>query len=251
VKIKGLASDLRVVTENIPNWTAGHPFSLQLEAAVCNDDTLTWNDRFNQLDGTGLTLSPDGLLSGIPTRVGPVVFRAEVVDQSGGYYEHKMDFIIYTELNITTSSIPTATIDEEYSCLMNCTGGTGNKVWADRDGDLAGSGITLEDDGLLSGIPPAEGEYAFVARITDEVGAADELPLTLWILPAYICGDANGDGQANVADAVFLINYVFKSGPAPSPMESGDANCDGAVNVGDAVYEINYIFKGGPDPCCP
>ena len=67
----------------------------------------------------------------------------------------------------------------------------------------------------------------------------------------YTCGDANGDGQINVGDAVYLINYVFKSGPAPNPIEAGDANCDGDVNVGDAVYLINYIFKGGPEPCCP
>jgi len=67
----------------------------------------------------------------------------------------------------------------------------------------------------------------------------------------FNCGDANGDGQINVGDAVFLINYVFKGGSAPDPLEAGDANCDGDVNVGDAVYLIAYVFKGGPEPCCP
>jgi hypothetical protein len=67
----------------------------------------------------------------------------------------------------------------------------------------------------------------------------------------YICGDANGDLEANVADAVHLINYVFKGGPAPDPLEAGDANLDGDTNVGDAVYLINYVFKGGPPPCEP
>ncbi len=68
-----------------------------------------------------------------------------------------------------------------------------------------------------------------------------------------ICGDANGDCEANVGDAVYIINYVFKSGPAPEPLSSGDANCDGECNVGDAVYMINFVFKGGPAPCaeCP
>jgi Dockerin type I domain len=65
-----------------------------------------------------------------------------------------------------------------------------------------------------------------------------------------IAGDANADGRINVGDAVFLINYIFKSGPAPSPLEAGDANCDFRVNVGDAVFLINYIFKGGPKPIC-
>ncbi len=63
------------------------------------------------------------------------------------------------------------------------------------------------------------------------------------------CGDANGDEEINVSDAIWIINYVFMGGAAPDPMESGDANCDGTVNVSDAVYIINYIFVGGPLPC--
>lgn len=69
--------------------------------------------------------------------------------------------------------------------------------------------------------------------------------------PAYVCGDANGDESINVADAVAIINYVFKGGPAPDPLGAGDPNCDGEVNVADAVYMINYVFLGGPEPCCP
>ena len=65
-----------------------------------------------------------------------------------------------------------------------------------------------------------------------------------------VSGDANGDGAINLADAVFVINYVFKGGPAPDPYEAGDANCSAAVDLADAVFLINYIFKGGPEPGC-
>jgi len=71
---------------------------------------------------------------------------------------------------------------------------------------------------------------------------------------AFVCdclpGDANGDGQVNVGDAVYIISYVFKGGPAPTPYAacSGDANGDCQCNVGDAVYTISYVFKGGPPP---
>ncbi len=68
---------------------------------------------------------------------------------------------------------------------------------------------------------------------------------------SYICGDANFDDDVNVADAVFLINYIFNGGPAPNLIEAGDANCDFSTNVADAVYLVNYVFKGGPEPCCP
>lgn len=67
----------------------------------------------------------------------------------------------------------------------------------------------------------------------------------------YMCGDATGDSTINIGDAVCDIEYIFKLGPPPSPIEAGDANADGSVNVGDAVSLINYIFKGGPDPACP
>jgi hypothetical protein len=64
----------------------------------------------------------------------------------------------------------------------------------------------------------------------------------------YLHGDANCDGDVNVADAVYIINYVFKGGPGPIPYLAGDANGDADVNVADAVYLINYIFKDGPPP---
>jgi len=65
-----------------------------------------------------------------------------------------------------------------------------------------------------------------------------------------LCGDANGDGTHNVADVIYIVNFVFKGGPPPTPYAkySGDANGDCAVNVADAMGIISYIFKGGPQP---
>jgi len=250
VQFMGFSSDPRIITEYLPNWTAGFPYSYQLTAAVC-EGGVTWVDRFGQLEGTGLALSPEGMLSGIPTRVGPVVFRAQITDQYGQNVERLLDLIIYDSLHITTLTIPTVTVDEPYDTKIRSYGGSGEKIWSDRDGDLAGTGILLFPDGRLYGTAPADGAYTFVARVIDEVGAFDERPFLLRIIGPYICGDANSDGSANIADAVHLINYVFRAGLSPEPLEAGDANCDGNINVGDAVYLINYVFKGGSEPCCP
>ncbi len=67
----------------------------------------------------------------------------------------------------------------------------------------------------------------------------------------YMCGDGNSDSTIDIGDAVCCIDYIFKLGPPPFPIEAGDANADGAVDIGDAVTLINYIFKGGPPPSCP
>jgi hypothetical protein len=66
---------------------------------------------------------------------------------------------------------------------------------------------------------------------------------------AYSLGDANGDGTINIGDVVYLINYLYKGGPAPDPLPAGDSNCDGVINVADVVCLVNYLYRGGGLPC--
>ncbi len=250
VRFLGFVMDTRIQTESVPNWTAYHPYAVQLDAASCAEP-LTWVDRFGQLEGSGLTLSSDGLLSGTPTKLGSILFRAQVTDQTGSSDEQILSFIIYDTLHVSTASIPSATLDTGYAAQLAVTGGTGTKIWTDRDGDLEGTGVTLSPAGLLSGTPAVEGDFPFTALVTDQVGATTEKAYALHVVGPYVCGDADGDSAVNIGDAVYVINYIFKNGSPPDPIESGDANADGDVNIGDAVYLINFIFKGGPAPQCP
>jgi Zn-dependent M28 family amino/carboxypeptidase len=64
----------------------------------------------------------------------------------------------------------------------------------------------------------------------------------------YKIGDPNTDGVIDVADIVFILNYLFVNGPPPDPLATGDVNCDGEVMVDDLVFLINYLFAGGPPP---
>ncbi len=62
-------------------------------------------------------------------------------------------------------------------------------------------------------------------------------------------GDVNMDLQISVSDVVFLVNYLFRGGPAPTPSFLGDVDCSGAVEVSDVIYLVSFLFKGGPAPC--
>jgi hypothetical protein len=70
----------------------------------------------------------------------------------------------------------------------------------------------------------------------------------IWSFCVENYGDANGDGKVGTADAIFLINYVFRGGPPPNPLASGDENGDCEVTPVDVIYLLNYLFRGGPPP---
>ncbi len=79
----------------------------------------------------------------------------------------------------------------------------------------------------------------------------DYLPLTK--SPPIICGDVNGDGlAATILDLTFLIDRIFRGGPAPNPPERGDVNGDGVSStILDLTYMIDRIFRGGPPAIGP
>jgi hypothetical protein len=50
---------------------------------------------------------------------------------------------------------------------------------------------------------------------------------------------------------ISILNYLFVKGPAPDPMSIGDVDCNGKVDLGDVIYLLNFLFKSGPPPCSP
>ncbi len=158
---------------------------------------------------------------------------------------------------VTFSTFGPAVDAQYYMPQMNCCDLFGN-AGGDWIGGFAGQlGIkgnisadplfcdtVAGDFGLTPASPCAPENNTCVSLI----GALD-----VGCVPAYICGDANGDGAVDISDAVFLIGYIFSNGPAPDPLSAGDSNCDGSIDISDVVYLISYIFSGGPAPCasCP
>ena len=73
----------------------------------------------------------------------------------------------------------------------------------------------------------------------------------------YDVGDA-----IDISDLVFLVDYMFTSGPAPTCWE--EANVDGSgpatppddgaddIDISDLVHLVDYMFNQGPPPvACP
>ncbi len=246
-----LSSNLFIVTDSLPDWTAGYAMSESI-LAQNGFGILTWTDKFDDLSGTGISLSTSGLIEGIPFAAGEISFTAKVTDRAGGEDEKLLAFNINPAVEILTAILPDGGVGSAYYFQLQATGGTGDLTWLDKNGDLGGSGLSLQNDGTLSGIPVGPLSVTFTARVEDAIGSGAEHLFEFEILDlSYTCGNANGDEYINIGDVVYLSYHVFKSGPAPDPLEAGDANCDDSVNIGDAVYLLQYIFNGGLPPCCP
>ena len=69
--------------------------------------------------------------------------------------------------------------------------------------------------------------------------------------PLFHRGNANADNSADISDAIWVFNYLFLSGTAPSCLDAADTNDDGQVDISDGVYLLSYLFRGGPVPPAP
>lgn len=66
----------------------------------------------------------------------------------------------------------------------------------------------------------------------------------------WLNGDVTSDGSINAGDILYIVNWIFKSGPQP-PFCSGlgDVDCSGTCTSADIIQVINFAFKSGPAPC--
>ncbi|KPK99750.1 MAG: hypothetical protein AMJ91_06485 [candidate division Zixibacteria bacterium SM23_73_3] len=132
-------------------------------------------------------------------------------------------------------------------------------VYAQVDGEIKGFARSSTQggyviDGLLSGTYTV---FASKVSYLDglypdpvEVGYGKVSGIDIDLPPAQI-GDVSGDGLINIEDILFIVNYLYKDGPAPYYLMVGDCNCDEVVDLGDVLYLISYLYKGGQLPGNP
>jgi len=66
----------------------------------------------------------------------------------------------------------------------------------------------------------------------------------------FIRGDANGNGEVDLADATSILSYLF-AGSRFECLDALDTNDSGSVDMADAIYLLAYLFAGGAEPPPP
>jgi large repetitive protein len=147
----------------------------------------------------GLTMSRDGVISGVPTSAGSARFWIhdhDLTQAQGGpdwcqrddVSEREFSIFVDPGLAIDNESLEGATIGKAYSetfaanrvvTLNPTTGSEAPATWSLQSGALP-QGITLSTAGVLSGTPTSEGSYGFVVK-AQYGGAFDTKEYTLTV----------------------------------------------------------------------
>ena len=136
--------------------------------------------------------------------------------------------------------------------------------------DLDGDGQYDDAEGVSADLQEdAVGLYDVGLRVTSSCdGATDEARTVIEVKNCrFIRGDVNSDNRLNIADAVFILSYLFRHGVPPSCMKTADVNddstvcheCGGAtsamdccgIDISDPLYIITYTLRFGPQPAFP
>lgn len=107
--------------------------------------------------------------------------------------------------------------------------------------------LSVQIDSLV-GTSPTTGQIATFDVEVSDGQSSDFQEVSLYV---YVCGDLNDDGNGpDVSDLSFLVDYLFRDGPAPVLPSAADMNGSGGTDVADVTYLVDYLFVGGPPPNC-
>lgn len=129
---------------------------------------FSWSILSGDSDGLSID-SSTGSLSGFPIASGTYNFTVQVTDGDSESDTQEVTLVVHQILTVSTSSLPSGSVDTPYSENINVAGGFGPFTWT-----LIGSlpaGLSLDaSTGEISGTPLVDGYSSFAIQVHDVFG---------------------------------------------------------------------------------
>jgi hypothetical protein len=169
---------VQFVTATIPSATAGSNYSASLEA-LGGVSPYTWRLSSGVLP-PGVTLSPAGLLAGLPSAAGSFPFGVEVRDSTGTTATGWLTLTVLARMSILSlAELQQPVVGTAYSQRLAATGGVAPYTWRISGGGLP-PGLALDQaSGTIQGSASAAGLYRFLVEARDATGQSASIEMTL------------------------------------------------------------------------
>ncbi|HXG76937.1 MAG TPA: Ig domain-containing protein [Gaiellaceae bacterium] len=231
-----------------PPGEVGTPYEWEFEA---EEGCVPY--RFSYLNGTvppGLRITQDGLLTGTPTLAGRFEFWVALDDNSGPHNpacqypsiqsQGQYFMTVLPDLAVTTSSLPAALVGTPYRVQLEFSNPEAGwpVTWDIVSGSLP-AGLTLSENGVLSGTPTGADSKTFVVRAREPFRRFGERELTLHAVTALQAGAALSAGEVGIR---FRGGFRAAGGLAPVTWSLAS----GALPVGLALDPATGALAGRP-----
>jgi len=168
-----------VTSSTLPNASAGSPYSQTFSVAGGKGPYTFSSPNLPP----GLSLAGP-VLAGIPATAGTYVFTIQVTD-ANGVVATSLETLTVTgpgTLAVAGGVLPGGTVSLAYSQSLSSTGGTAPLRWTPAGGMLPG-GLSMGNNGAITGTPNKAGTFTFTAQVTDSTGASASAAFTIVIAP--------------------------------------------------------------------
>jgi len=162
---------LRIVTGTLPNGVRGQVYRAPLEA-VGGEIPYIWTISNGDLPPSLFLEADTGEIGGIPEQIGKSEFTVMVSDARRGTARQEFSLTVNLQLvYITTGTLETAVAGQDYSALIEATGGTPPYLFSLEQGPIP-EGLALGSGGLLAGVISedyfGQGSLEFIFRVRAE-----------------------------------------------------------------------------------
>lgn len=219
---------LQITTASLQKATAGTSYSATL--AATGGANLTWTLSGGSLP-TGLSLGPNGVLSGTPSGAGSYTFTVRV-DSGGSSATKQLGLVVVEKLSASAPAEQTWEVRRPLQIAINAKGGTPGYSWK-VTGTLPQNTGFIGNQGngstsYLRGVPAVAGTFPIVLTVTDADGASAQLTVTVTVAPklqigTYSVGRAQVGKRYRVAVAyvggVGDISWTLAAGSLPSGLK--------------------------------
>ena len=234
---------------SLPNATATQPYSYTLSSNYAG--AASWFLQAGELPD-GLSLSPDGTLSGTPTTPGTTYLLVTATYQSDSVSQALTLTVAppadstFQQLALPTAALPTAITRLSYSTTLTPTNGTPPYQWSLIDGSLP-TGLALTPSGTIAGTPTVGGLYTFTLTAVDAAGLTGTAAYTIpvgqgltTLSPQVLTAPANVGTNITLTALGGSAPYAWSltSGPLPTGLT---LNAAGSI-TGIATMAGNYLL---------